>query len=212
MRGTVLIAALVGGLGCATPEASAPSPDAACDPIRAVGCAAPLRCVAEDRYPLVGRCEPAGAMGEGRPCAQPGACAAGLQCIQSRCLRPCAEDRDCPQPDARCGVSANSVQWSACTLPGDCDDRDAGSCPLPRVCRPTTPFGLGRCIAEGVGADGAPCSDPLECDARHTCFITGGGALGRCRPTCSPIGMDCAARRQCVPFVDRPIDYGACLP
>lgn len=200
-------------LGCADhPSEPDAGPGAPCAPLEVDACEAGLRCAAVDAFPLRGRCVPPGPRPEGAPCVESALCRVGLQCIWGRCLRPCQRDAECPAQGSRCAVAAGSVEWSACTLVGACDDRLADTCGAGAVCRSTSIFGTGECLSPGPGGDGAPCSSPADCDAQHTCYLPGDHPLGACRPVCSPIGTDCAQPRRCASFIDRPIDVGACKP
>lgn len=193
--------------------------DWGCSPYDPASCGPDLTCVVTAFDPIAPRstCMPAGSLPTGSVCADASPetrCARGLVCLRGRCLAGCCGALD----DARCGAHAagstcavptQSLRVWGCTLPGACDYR-APNCGPQRACVPTGLYGSPVCVGAGDGTDNAPCSDDNACAVPFTCLISFPASVGRCRPRCNPRGPTSPCAGRCLPFADRPADFGAC--
>ena len=127
-------------------------------------------------------------LAEGATCTQSGSespCAAGLLCVRSAtstgdtgtCIRECIGDTDCTGGTA-CATVVDAPRAGICRP--QCVPFADGACPSDQTCRATsfadataTQYMAGECSPNGKLADGATCTQSIDCGAGEICTTTG---------------------------------------
>jgi hypothetical protein len=159
-------------------------------------CAQGQACRAVDKTAGIYRCVPSGRIALGGSCLDPMLaksarnCAAGLNCVNTICRRPCD-----PAATATCSAGEVCVQQTvrdwAC-VPGCSSDAECA----PLACIRKNAAARGTCVAVPQGT--CRPDRPESCPARQACdysIVDGRMLMGTCRPACAsnrcPGGSTC---------------------
>jgi hypothetical protein len=142
---------------------------------------------------------------EGQLCANSSACATGLDCVSSVCLKPCTTDEACGS-DQACGAGYCA---KACKAQGDCPSTQACGLPTATATSPscynvqyqnptTGGFGTDCSLYNCQGADGGPnpCASGFSCFSFYKC-----DPYAVCSAGCKS-DVDCPASYFCATFND----------
>ncbi|HSO00534.1 MAG TPA: hypothetical protein VLS89_19715, partial [Candidatus Nanopelagicales bacterium] len=169
-------------------------------------------------------CVPGGTLPVGSACEpKSDQCAPGLVCAPSSpttaiCLAVCTTDADC-EGGVRC-LQRLVDQDTGMVVPGvqlchvDCDIVKDTGCPAGMMCQPgvDTPEYYKRCLPEGPGMQGVPCSGFLDCASTFGCVGTPSGQS--CSQYCVLGAGGCPGSLSCTPFspgfIEGGVEYGYC--